>query len=182
MDGAYRPSLKATLVNESCAARQCRLAASLLLLSNTCWPGKYESPVVWFSSYSVIKVWHLVKWLARTDVLQSQFPEASLVRLRFFRGTVGNGLLFQTLQWRIFFTLFFYGTVFRFLTLTNNTVNTVFCCFLNLIHAVRSDKYPVLILSCVPSWTLRSQMCCHGAELLLPSELLISVRSPPRLK
>lgn len=46
MDGAYHLSLKATLGNESRAARQSRLAASLMLLSNTCWSGKYESPIV----------------------------------------------------------------------------------------------------------------------------------------
>lgn len=46
MDGAYRLPLKATQGNESRAARQSRLAASLMLLSNTCWSGKYESPIV----------------------------------------------------------------------------------------------------------------------------------------
>lgn len=73
MDGAYHLSLKATLGNESRAARQSRLAASLMLLSNTCWSGKYESPIVWFSSYILIKMWHLVEWLAKTLVLRLQF-------------------------------------------------------------------------------------------------------------
>lgn len=63
--------LKATLGNESRAACQIRLAASLTPLSNTCWSSKYESPIVWFSSYSVIKGWCLVKWLARWPTLQS---------------------------------------------------------------------------------------------------------------
>lgn len=36
MDGVYCLSLKATLCNESCAARQGHLATSLMLLSNNC--------------------------------------------------------------------------------------------------------------------------------------------------
>ncbi len=81
MDGAYRLSLKATLGNESHAACQSGLAAPLMLLSNTCWSGKYESPIVWFSSYSVIKGWHLVEWLARTLALQSQLSGSWFGRL-----------------------------------------------------------------------------------------------------
>lgn len=79
VDGAYRFFLKATLGNESHAACQSRLAASLMLLSNTCWSGKYESPIVWFSSYSVIKGWHLVQWLAR--VLMHSFLEACFISM-----------------------------------------------------------------------------------------------------
>lgn len=47
--------LKATLGNESHAARQRSRAASLTLLSNNCWIGKYECLVVWFSSHTLIK-------------------------------------------------------------------------------------------------------------------------------
>lgn len=84
---------------------------------------------------------------------------------------VGNGLLVSGTAMKNVLYFIFLTAQFQFSR-----------CFLNLIHAVTSDKHPVLILSCVPSWTLWSQMCCHGAELLLPSQLLISVRSPPRLK
>lgn len=68
----------------------------------------------------------------------------------------------------------------NFSFLTYDTVKILL--FLNLNHAITCDKYRVLILNRVSSQTLRSQMCCHGAELLLPSQLLIRVRSPPRLK
>lgn len=122
MDGAYRLSLKATLGNESRAACQSRLAASLMLLSNTCWSGKYESPIVWFSSYSVIKGWHLVEWLARTLMLQSQFSGSRIVELGKLRSSCGKKCCVRHCNVAHFFCFIFMAQCHSFLSENNKTL------------------------------------------------------------
>lgn len=115
-----------------------------------------------------------VEWLARTLALQSQCSGCLFVRHWVdLDPAVVRNVVSGTAMWLFFLMAQYHSS----LTESNDTVEILLlkclgqsqkCCFLNLIRAITPyDEYLVLILNCVPSWTLRSQTCCHGAELPL---------------